>query len=124
MLGRTAAIINYGDTSNINDGDTNDDGDEKVSALESELESAETITATTRSALADAEAALRHASEAVQAHAGMERLGEVRRTRVMDLCIFVMYLRYVSLFIHYIQYILFDFDGSMKGKGGGGPGGG
>ena len=83
MLGRTAAISN-GDTSTINDDDANDDGDEKGSAFESKLESAETITATTRSALADAEAALRHASEVVKAHyAGMERLGEEGRTLVI-----------------------------------------
>lgn len=47
---------------------------------EHELKSAEAIVATTRAALADAEAALRHADETLQAHAGMELHGAVRIT--------------------------------------------
>lgn len=42
-----------------------------------ELKNAEAIAATTRAALADAEAALRHADKTLEAHAGMELHGAV-----------------------------------------------
>lgn len=43
-----------------------------------DVESAEALAASSRVTLADAEAAFRHASEAVRAHAGLELVGEVR----------------------------------------------
>lgn len=52
--------------------------------MSSELQKAEVRVASSRAALADAKAALRHASEALQAHKDLEMVGEVGMTACCD----------------------------------------
>lgn len=48
-----------------------------AAAVADELQYAEELASASRASLADAQAALRHATEAVRAHTGLEMVGEV-----------------------------------------------